>query len=176
MFLHSQFAQVSCPAYEMPVCPQTVVYKWSSRAPPTLAISVPPHGSLPFIPHFILQFTIPTTPKHTTCVPWEHMQCGSQSATTVPQVQPELGCGHSRLQYDTLSGSCVANVMWFFSLMAKPDSETVQNKQFAIICYFPHTTGKCSHGRPGVRNPETWLSPHKPSAALRFSQHLQVTL
>lgn len=142
---------------------------WPFQFPPMALFPSPP-------PHFILEFTVPVTPKHTTCVLWEHMQCGSQSAATVPQVPPELGCGHSRLQYDTLSGSCVANVMWFFSLMAKPGSETVQSNQFAIISCFPHTTGRCSHGRPGVRNPETWLSPHKPSAALGFTQHLQVTL
>lgn len=60
--------------------------------------------------------------------------------------------------------------------MAKPGPEMVQSKQFAIISYFPHTTEKCSHGRPAVRNPETRLFPHKPPAALTLTQHLQVTL
>lgn len=115
------------------------------------------------------------TSTHSMCALGAHAVWDSVSHCC-PQARPEPGCGHSRLQCDTMSGSYGANVVWCFSLMTKPGSAVVQSKQFAIISYFPHTTEKYSHGRPAVRNPETRFFPHETRTALGLTQHLRITL
>lgn len=119
-------------------CPQTTVNQWS----PTVE-----SGDDLFPLHFLPSPQVLQTPKQAVRIPWgQHILYGSpisqqRSRFRTPGLRWAAGIpsdpGCNETPHLALY---LADVVCFSPLMLKPGSRMVQNKQFAVIRYFPYAT------------------------------------